>query len=67
MDERIHSTIPVFIKKGNTKNRVVELLFHPGTMLETELTEEFTKPGFNEFHLSKNRKIEFDTTNNLNL
>lgn len=67
MDERIHDAIPVFIKEGNTKNRVVELLFHPGTMLETELTEEFTKPGFNEFHLSKNRKIEFDTASNINL
>lgn len=65
MDERIHSIIPVFEKKALAKKRVTELLFHPGLMLENELTDEFKKDGFNEFHLSSNRKIEFDTCNSL--
>lgn len=65
MDERVASFIPVFEKKSETKNRICELLFHPGLMLETELTQEFTKTGFNEFHLSSNRKIEYNTCNSL--
>lgn len=61
MDERIKKVLPKFVKKAEKQNRTVELLFHPGTMQETELTDEFKKPSFNEFHLSKNRKIEFET------
>lgn len=60
MDGRIESVLPKFIKKSKKTNRKTELLFHPGTMFEPELTDEFTKPGFNEFHLSKNRRIEFE-------
>ena len=61
MDFRIKNVLPVFQKKAEKKNRTVELLFHPGTMLENELTDEFTKTGFNDFHLSENRKIEYST------
>ena len=49
------------MKKAEKKNRTVELLFHPGTMLKNELTDEFTKSGFNDFHLSENRMIEYST------
>ena len=65
MDERIIKTIPVFCKKADKKNRIVELLFHPGLMLNDELNDDFTKEGFNEFHLSENRHIEYETVKNL--
>ncbi len=65
MDERIIKTIPVFCKKADKKNRIVELLFHPGLMLNDELNDDFTKEGFNEFHLSENRHIEYKTVKNL--
>lgn len=60
MDGRIKSVLPKFINKAKKQNRQVELLFHPGTMKGSEQTDEFTKQGFNEFHLSENRKIEFE-------
>lgn len=60
MDSRINAVLPKFIKKAEENNRNVELLFHPGTMLKSELTDEFNKDGFNEFHLSDNRKIEYN-------
>lgn len=65
MDKRIESVIPVFLNKSKKKNFITELLFHPGTMFENELSEEFKKQGFNEFHLSKNRKIEYEEVNSL--
>lgn len=60
MDSRTEKVIPVFAKKAKKNGMTVELLFHPGTMLKNELTEEFTKDGFNDFHLSGNRKTEFE-------
>ena len=65
MDERIHKSLNNFIHNSEKKGRVCELLFHPGFMLESELTDDFQKKGFNEFHLSENRKIEFNTVSKL--
>lgn len=65
MDERISAVLPVFEKKAKTCGKTVEVLFHPGMMHSDELTDEFSKKGFNEFHLSACRKIEFDTTRRL--
>jgi hypothetical protein len=39
----------------------VEVLFHPGSVKKEEITSEFIKPGFVNFHLSDNRKIEFNS------
>lgn len=61
MDSRLKKILPKFIKKAETQERNIELLFHPGTMLRSELTSEFKKEGFNEFHLSENRKTEYNT------
>lgn len=66
MDNRILKAIPIFLDKAGKKNRIVELLFHPGLMQKDELTDDFTKEGFNEFHLSENRRIEYNTVKNLN-
>lgn len=60
MDNRITTVIPMFESYAQKNNRIVELLFHPGLMKQEELTPEFTKSGFNEFHLSENRTIEFN-------
>lgn len=65
MDRRITSALPVFEKKANACGKTVEVLFHPGMMHSNELTDEFTKKGFNDFHLSAYRKIEFDTVRRL--
>lgn len=65
MDSRLKKVLPKFINKAERHNRNIELLFHPGTMLKSELTREFKKDGFNEFHLSENRKIEYNTLKEL--
>ena len=65
MDERINKTLPVFLQKAKNNNRIVELLFHPGLMLKEEFNEDFTKEGFNQFHLSQNRHIEYETVKKL--
>ena len=61
MDSRLKKVLPNFIKKADKQDWNIELLFHPGTMLRSELTSEFKKEGFNEFHLSENRKTEYNT------
>ena len=58
--ERVQKALPNFIKECKRFGSDLELLFHPGTVLQTELTDEFTKRGFNDFHLSAGRKVEFD-------
>lgn len=64
--ERIRVMIPDFLKAGGEHHRPVEFLFHPGTMLKDEQTEEFTKPGFNEFHFSEGRRIEYQAVEETN-
>lgn len=63
MDSRLKKVLPNFIKKADKQDWNIELLFHPGTMLRSELISEFKKEGFNEFHLSENRKIEYNIVN----
>lgn len=65
MDERIEHVIPIFLQKAGKRNCTVEILFHPGTMLDSELSKEFNKIGFNNFHLSECRKIEANTLRKL--
>lgn len=43
------------------KQKKIELLFHPGSVLPEEITTANTKLGFVKFHLSPNRQIEYDT------
>ncbi|WP_296022573.1 ChbG/HpnK family deacetylase [uncultured Treponema sp.] len=63
MDSRLKKVLPKFIRKAEKQERNIELLFHPGSMLKSELISEFKKEGFNEFHLSENRKIEYNIVN----
>lgn len=58
--DRLSMVLPYYSKVPLSQNRIIELLFHPGLVLKNELGEEFVKPGFNEFHLSEGRSIEFN-------
>lgn len=57
---RLDKVLPYILKKCKNKNRGIEVLFHPGLVLTSELDKAFSKPGFNEFHLSSGRKAEFN-------
>lgn len=63
--ERLEKVLPYYCKKPLAQGRTIELLFHPGSVLESEITEEFVKPDFNDFHLSQGRKIEYNGIINL--
>lgn len=58
--ERLSKILPFYIIKPNRQKRIIEILFHPGSVLKDEITEEFIKPDFNLFHLSEGRKIEYN-------
>ena len=42
------------------KNKSLEILFHPGTMLTSELTAEIPTESAKEFYLSNGRGIEMN-------
>lgn len=64
--ERLEKILPYYIKKPESQNRTIEILFHPGSVLQSEITKEFVKPDFVTFHLSQGRKIEYDSVIDLN-
>jgi len=59
--ERLRIMLPVYERFAEKKNRRVEVLFHPGSVKRCEITEEFVKHGFVEFHLSPDRHIEYES------
>lgn len=63
--ERISKIDPYMQKYLSKKQRTMELLFHPGSVLPNEITEANVKPGFVEFHLSPNRTIEYEAVKNI--
>lgn len=65
MNESISEYITDFEDFAADENKICEILFHPGLMYQTELTKEFKKIRFNNFHLSSQRKVEFNTCNRL--
>ena len=64
--ERLSKILPFYTTKPERENRIIEILFHPGTVMQQEITEEFVKPDFNIFHLSEGRKIEFSAIEKFN-
>ncbi len=64
--DRLEKILPFYCARPIFQNRTVELLFHPGSVVEVEICEEFVKPDFNLFHLSEGRKIEYNSICNLN-
>lgn len=64
--ERLQKILNYFCRKPIAQNRHVEILFHPGSVLQSEITAEFIKSDFNTFHLSQGRKIEYNSIIKLN-
>lgn len=61
MDQkRIETLMPKFEKFG-AKDKLLELLFHPGTMLASELSSEYNKQEFVDAETSPNRKMEYQS------
>ena len=44
----------------------MEVLFHPGSVDENEITEEYGKRGFISFHRSNGRQVEYNAIHKLN-
>lgn len=66
MDEtRVKKIMSDMKKYAFEKNTSLEVLFHPGTVEKTEITGEYSKHGFVEFHLSPNRGKEWIAVNSL--
>lgn len=59
--DRLEKVLPHYCRKPAEEKRIVELLFHPGSVLKEEITEEFVKADFIDFHLSQGRKIEYNS------
>ncbi len=59
MDEkRIKKLLLLMQRSTMKKKKKLEILFHPGLMLEKEKTEEYRKEGFYKFYCSENRLEE---------
>lgn len=58
--ERIQKLAPKLTEAAGKKNRTLEILFHPGSMLPDEVTEEIGKEAAEEFYLSEGRGVEYD-------
>lgn len=68
MDEkRIIRLFPAMLAKAEKDERVLEVLFHPGTVLQEELKEEFSNIGANEFHISHGRQVEYKAIMSLHI
>lgn len=66
MDERrTQELLPLMERVAKKKGRKLEILFHPGKMLEKEKTEEYRKEGFYNFYCSENRLEEKKAVKNL--
>lgn len=61
---RLEKILPFYEKIAIHKRRTIELLFHPGTLLKNEISDEFTKKDALKFYLSNGRKIENETLRN---
>ena len=56
--DRLDILLPEMKKKAAAKERCLEILFHPGSLLQEEIGEEFVSEGATRFYLSDGRKIE---------
>lgn len=63
--ERLKQILPSYIESAQKQGAILEVLFHPGKSLPEELTEEFPKEGFKEFHLSSHRDVERESLTKL--
>lgn len=66
-EERVRKLLPSMVKKAEKKGRILEILFHPGRVLEEEISEEFSQKDAILFHVSKDREIEKEAVLNLSV
>lgn len=59
--QRVKGLLPILKKYAEKKSVALEVLYHPGSVLEEEMGREFNHPNANKFYLSANRKVEFET------
>lgn len=57
---RVEKLLPAMMRKAEEKGRTLEILFHPGRVLQEEITAEFSQKEAIEFHVSKDRHVEKD-------
>lgn len=65
--ERVNRIFPYLKKKAQKKDCGLEILFHPGQLDISELTEEFNHPSANKFYVSQGRQIEYEAMMGLQL
>ena len=58
---RLKTLIPGLKACAERKALPLEILFHPGTGMKEEMGEEFNHLDANDFYLSPNRKIEYES------
>lgn len=56
--ERVAALMPILKKTAERQGRTLEILFHPGQVLKTEITPEFSQEEAIAFHVSDDRKVE---------
>lgn len=56
--KRISELFAHMEKYAGEKEKVLEILFHPGRMLKEEITGEYRKKGFLNFYLDEGRSVE---------
>ena len=60
-EERVKALLPSMLQKAEKKGRTLEILFHPGRVMEQEISEEFSQKDAILFHISRDREIEKET------
>lgn len=63
--DRVTSLQDRVYKKAQRDNRTLEILFHPGLMLESELSEEIGKAAADDFYLKDDRHKEKESVMNV--
>lgn len=58
--DRVAELFDIMVEAAEKKHRSLEILFHPGYMLESEKTDEIPEESIKEFYTSPGRHIEMD-------
>lgn len=64
---RVKKIFPQLLRIAEKRNCNLEILFHPGTALVSEIGEEFNHPDANVFYTSEGRQIEYKAVMQLEL
>lgn len=65
--DRVNKLLPSMINKAKNDNRTLEILFHPGTLLETEISNEIAEDAIKHFYMTKGRQKEYEAVMSLDL